>query len=146
MSKTYTYNHCPVNGVTVATIEDKKNNIVVIGKAFCHPKDRDYCSELTGTHIAHQRAEIKYCHVRIVQLKKEKRPFENFYKNLAQSKHFNKHSYEARQLRKKIYQFDDEIEFYKEYAKKLEEDVETYINKKQFLYTKLRKNGQKKQK
>ena len=61
MSKTYTYNYCPVNGVTVATIEDKKNNIIVIGKAFCHPKDRDYCSELTGTHIAHQRAEIKYC-------------------------------------------------------------------------------------
>ena len=51
------FNYNEHRGTTICTIFDGQNTF--IGKAKCHPDDRDCMSEFTGCEIAEKRAKIK---------------------------------------------------------------------------------------
>lgn len=82
-------------------IEEK--NIIGIGNATCHPLDDICASERTGMYIAEQRAMIHFLqNKKETSLKPGLIALKHVYATMEHSKHFNKHSYEAKRIRKEI--------------------------------------------
>ena len=88
----------------------EKNNIIGVGNAFCHPKDKDIASERTGMHIAEDRAYIHYLqNYKASQLRPALKALKHVYSTMSHSKQFNPYSYEAKRLRKEIKNIEQEI-------------------------------------
>ena len=104
------------NGISYSIIQTDKG--IFSASSLLREEDKDVESSFLGCELAEKKAQIKY-------LQTENREFlyaihilENLEKELKCIKGYNPHSLEARRLRRKIYDFDYQIE---ELKKELDE-------------------------
>lgn len=89
-------------GCAICKIVDEEGR-EFIGMAMTHDADKDFQSEKTGQTIATYRALIKYLQsVRRDILRPQLAALRQLYYSMNRSKHYNKHSYEARMLWRQI--------------------------------------------
>ena len=131
-------------GIATCKISNGKDEF--IGKAFCHGKDNDMKSEKVGCIIASARARIAMYQ----NLKKEEtiryKTLVHFYSLINHGNRSNPESYEVKMLLK-------QIQSHREAIKAIDEDIELerktlkgYIDDKDNMYQKIRKNREKKNK
>lgn len=126
-------------GVASCVITDTYGRIHV-GVAQCHENDFDMKSEKTGIEIAHRRAEIATLKSYVQnELKPRLRALKQLYYSMNRSKHFNKKSYETKMLWSQIRFIKNELAAAQETIAELEEDLMTYIEKKDEFYKKVRR-------
>lgn len=92
------FNYNEHRGTTICTISDGQNTF--IGKAKCHPDDRDYMSEFTGCEIAERRAKIKILqHIKNNQIIPQIQVYEHLISTMLNSKQLNPQSYEFKRIK-----------------------------------------------
>lgn len=110
-----------------------------VGVARCHPEDMDMRNHTTGEWIAYMRAAKKAIQHEIYIAKIKLKAVEDCYSNMISSPKFNKKSYEARMMRKKIYFLREELEDFKHSKRVVEENINDFIKEKDKFYTQLRR-------
>lgn len=139
MSVKYVYSWEEELGLAIVTIHE--NGMTFVGTAKCHEQDQDMKSEKVGTFIALNRAQIKHLtYIINKELKPQLKAIETMYNEMAQCKNFNPKSFEARRMRKKMYEIKDDIAELNEFKQfKITETAE-YIKVKEDFYQKARKH------
>lgn len=139
MSVKYVYSWEEELGLAIVTIHE--NGMTFVGTAKCHEQDQDMKSEKVGTFIALNRAQIKHLtYIINKELKPQLKAIETMYNEMAQCKSFNPKSFEARRMRKKMYEIKDDIAELNEFKQfKITETAE-YIKVKEDFYQKARKH------
>lgn len=128
-------------GIAICVIEYSGEKFY--GKAVCHDSDMDFLSERTGCSIAESRALIKQMkYIKKCELMPELKALKNTYHVMTVNKNFNHDSVEARIMRRHIKMKEAEILDIKNTITKEKEALSYYINEKDKLYKKLRKNKQ----
>lgn len=94
-------------GISYATI--KTPNGIYTGYSYLQEEDKEYASEFAGCKYAEIKANIKMVKDKIRILKSQLSAFEKFYNNISEGRNFNKRSYEARKMRRKMFELKDEI-------------------------------------
>lgn len=113
------------------------------GYAECHQNDQDFKSELTGAFIANSRAEIDICRkIRDQELKPGLLALKHLQATMIKSKKYNPDSYEAKRLKKEIYNYQQEINDTNAMINEMQNNLKEYINGKEALYQKRREKGQ----
>ena len=126
-------------GVATCTLQDGNNYFV--GIAQCCETDRDMQSEKTGCDIALRRAEIKYyIHLRDNEIKPGLKALQQLYSNMVISKNYNKKSYEARMLYRRIKQFKNDLDIINEMLTDAKQELKTVIEQKDKFYRRIRAN------
>lgn len=116
------------------------NGMEFVGIAQCHPDDFDFASERTGCTIAELRAHIKMLRYRRDgEITPTLKTFKHMMDCMKTSKKFNPKSYEAKMIRNKINQLEDELHEIKSDIKYFNNNLRTYINGKEEVYQKVRK-------
>lgn len=134
---TIAFSYDAENGVSSCIIS--YNGMEFVGIAQCHPEDMDFESERTGCTIAEWRARIQMLrYIRDGEIKPTLTAFKHTMDCMKTSKYFNPSSYEAKMIRNKIKQYENELHDTREDIKCLSEDLKTYINGKDKIYKKLR--------
>lgn len=135
----YVYSWEEELGLAIVTIHE--NGMTFVGTAKCHEQDQDMKSEKVGTFIALNRAQIKHLtYIINKELKPQLKAIETMYNEMAQCKNFNPKSFEARRMRKKMYEIKDDIAELNEFKQfKITETAE-YIKVKEDFYQKARKH------
>jgi hypothetical protein len=96
------YDYNIENNVSTCIIKDKNREYV--GKAYCHPEDLEFKSQITGTNIAEVRAQIKRLQsIKNNEIKPALKSLKHLLNNMKTSKHFNKNSYEAKAIWRHIH-------------------------------------------
>ena len=122
----------------VCILKDDKNRVFV-GEATCHENDYDMASERTGCELAFRRAKLQYFRtVRDADIKPALAALEHLYACMTHSTHFNAKSYEARFIRKNIYQTKFDLATIKEMIASEYQGISDYIHGKDKLYCRLR--------
>lgn len=112
---------------------------IFIGEATCHPTDYDMSSERTGCELAFHRAKIQYLRaVRDNELKPALKALKHLYGSMTHSTHFEAKSYEARTMRKHIYQTTFDLTTIKEEIAYEYQWITDYIKGKERLYKSIR--------
>lgn len=125
-------------GMTTCLIKDSYGR-EHIGMAQCHKNDMDMKSEKTGWEIAQRRAEIAALKSYIQdELKPRLRALKQLYYSMNRSKYFNPQSYENKMLWSQICLIKKDLITTKETIAELEEDLMTYLDKKDEFYKKIR--------
>ena len=139
MSVKYVYSWEEELGLAIVTIHE--NGMTFVGTAKCHEQDQDMKSEKVGTFIALNRAQIKHLtYIINKELKPQLKAIETMYNEMTQCKNFNPKSFEARRMRKKMYEIKDDIAELNEFKQfKINETAE-YIKVKEDFYQKARKH------
>jgi len=139
MSVKYVYSWEEELGLAIVTIHE--NGMTFVGTAKCHEQDQDMKSEKVGTFIALNRAQIKHLtYIINKELKPQLKAIGTMYNEMAQCKNFNPKSFEARRMRKKMYEIKDDIAELNEFKQfKINETAE-YIKVKEDFYQKTRKH------
>lgn len=115
-----------------------------VGLAECHPEDRDFISERTGSIIAEYRAEIDLLKkINNFEIKPSIAALKHVYCTMLHSKQYNPNSYEAKRLKKELAHLLDELEENKQSITSIQTTLNTYISEKDKLYKRIR-NGQNK--
>ena len=115
-----------------------------IGIAECHPDDYDFMSQLTGSIIAGYRAEIDLIKkINNYEIKPGIAALKHVYCTMIHSKKYNEKSYEAIRLKKEIAHLMDELEENNQSIKVGQNELKNFIDKKEELYKKLRKDKNK---
>ena len=114
-----------------------------IGIAECSKEDTEFMSELTGTIIAEYRAQIDLIKkINRYEIRPAIAALKHVYCTMQHSKKYNPKSYEAIRLKKELAHLLDELEENKTAIKNIQEDLATYIQRKDDFYQSIRK-GQK---
>lgn len=83
-----------------------------IGCSLCHPED-EYKRSI-GETIAQTRAELNYFrYVRDCEILPELRALKQLHYSINRSKNYNEHSYEARAIRRQMYQKEEDLNYIK---------------------------------
>lgn len=126
-------------GIASCVITDTYGRVHV-GIAQCHENDFDMKSEKTGIEIAHRRAEIATLKSYVQdELKPRLRALKQLYYSMNRSKYFDEKSYETKMLWSQIRFIKNELTTTQETIAELEEDLMTYIDKKDEFYKKVRR-------
>ena len=126
------------SGVATCVLTDDKGRVFV-GEATCHPGDSDMISERTGCELAFRRAKIEYFRaVRDADLKPALAALQHLYGCMAHSTKFSANSYEARTIRKHIYQIKFELTTIKEMIAHEYQGITEYIKGKDRIYKRIR--------
>lgn len=126
--------------IATCTLEDNKNRKFV-GIAKCHPTDEDFGNSYTGSHIACERAVIKYLKsVRKNELEPALAALKQLYYSINKSKNYNPKSYESIMLRRQIRIKEEDLEFIKQELAEREQKLAAYIAEKDMFYQKTRKS------
>lgn len=134
---TFTYNSA--TGKTTCTIKYK--NINVIGEAQCHPDDNDMQSERVGCYIAEMRAAIKYLqHIKNNELRPKLEALQHLESVYTVSPHCDNDSYELKILRRHIRLTLRELATAQNEIAMVKQNLKEYINLKDNLYKKIRKD------
>ena len=106
---------------------------------MCHPNDIDMVSERTGCEIAFRRAKIEYLRtVRDAEIKPALQALQHLYGCMVHSTNFSANSYEARTIRKHIYQIKFELTTIKEELAYEYQNLTDYIHGKDRIYSRIR--------
>lgn len=125
----------------IASCTLKYKNMEFKGIAQCHPEDIDFKSEITGLLIAEIRASIMVLQFyKNNELQTALNALNQLYYSMNRSKHFNKKDYAVRMLIRQIKQKEADIKTIKTLIEKRKTDMYQFINDKEELYNKLRKN------
>ena len=127
-------------GVATCTLTDERKKKTYVGKAFCHPEDRDMMSEKTGCYIASQRAYQHYLKQCIQETKCRLEGLDQLYYSMKHSPHFNPESYEGRMLYRQRKIRQKELQCLKEELQTSRTALTDYINAKDEIYHKVRAN------
>lgn len=101
-----------------------------IGSTYCHEEDKEFSSNLVGEHIAYQRAFIKVCKLVKLDLLSRQAAMNELYYAINKSKHFNKKSYEAKMIFRKINQYKTTISQLTDLIKNTQDELKEYIDEK----------------
>jgi len=121
-------------------MKDKYNN-VFFGVATCHPDDEDMCSKYTGQEIAFLRCRIDVLKYHKNQIKQELKGLEKTYNMLQNYKKFNPDHFESKFLKREIQQYKADLISIKQLIFEEKKELNEFINNKEMLYQKLRKNN-----
>jgi hypothetical protein len=120
-------------------IKHPTNGMSFIGKARCHPEDRDFESEKTGYIIAQCRAQIKALkHYKNFYLQPQLEILKSLYCDINKNKEFNEHSNSSRKIRRYIYSTEAEIEEIKNDIQQTNELLKSFLEQKDILRHKIR--------
>ena len=116
---------------------------VFLGKAECHPEDKDMESERTGLTIAEARAYIKLLKfIKNHEIKPVIDAYKHLLKNIQSSKNHNPRAYESCMLRSQLSYWEGRLaEIVTDIADE-EKCLKEYIAQKDKLYRKLRARNQ----
>lgn len=127
------------NGHAICCTEDKFGRTIK-GEAWCSPEDKDFESILMGSTIAEMRAQIAAAKMYRDDLKIKLSALNQLLYSMNQSQHFDPHSYQAKMLYRQIRLIKDDLNIAKHQLAVLKLDLYDYINDKDALHQKLRKN------
>ena len=102
--------YCDYNvetGISTVVIQNKYGHFT--GKAKLHESDADHPSKFQGCEYAEQKAMIECLEKRISILKVAQKALLDCHNEMKQSPHFNKESFEAKNVRKQIWRKTKEI-------------------------------------
>lgn len=138
MYKTHTRtNYNPETGVATVTLVWQGQEF--IGKAFCHPDDKDMVNELTGLSIAEGRATIKLLkHYRKNVVKPQIAILEQLWATMEQGKYFDKKSPYVRLVRRQIASLKNTEANLRCDIENIRKSIYDYINDKEEFYKKIR--------
>lgn len=122
------------------------DNLIFVGKAYCHPEDKDMATEYTGLRIAEDRANMKYLSYLIKESKKELHTLQTFFNTLKNRPSYSDESKEVQILIKDIRRRKRDIEENEAVLKNMEERLNEYLNTKDEFYKRIRANRDKGQK
>lgn len=105
-TKLISANYDKNTGISIVKIQNKYG--VFTGFSKLHKEDKKYESNFAGCACAEMKAKISYMKKRIEILKYQIKALEDFYKNISDSKHFKSDSYEARKIRRRIWELKEE--------------------------------------
>ena len=113
-----------------------------VGEAHMSPNDKDMQSEKTGFFIAECRANIK-CLKYIIQceLKPQIKILTHLNGNMKSSKFYQPKSYEAKMVQKQLYILQDQLTATQQDLVDEEQYLKKYIEKKEELYQRIRKQN-----
>ena len=97
-----------VDGVSIAVVKTKYGTFT--GVARLHPDDAEYESQFEGCKYAEYRAMIKAGKEELKELRQRLKGLEILQRDLQDGKEYNSMSFEARRLRKRIYEYKSEIQ------------------------------------
>lgn len=117
-----------------------------VGMAECHTDDLDMMSEKTGCEIAFRRARIKALQDQRRTLKTQLGALNQYYYSMKHSKKFNKKSYENKMLQRQINLIKTDLDTFSSMIANEQQNLRTYISKKDDFYKHIRKNREKDQK
>ena len=119
------------------------NGYRFVGKATCHPDDKDFESERVGLTIADARANIKVLrHMRNCEVKPQLKILNHLLSNMKTSKSYNPISYEAKMLRSQIHTIEKELATINNAIADEQKFIKDYIDGKDKMYKKLRAKSQ----
>lgn len=120
-------------------------NLTFVGKAHCHPDDKDMQSKITGQTIAEWRAMRSYLrHLRDNELKPQLKSLKQLYYAMNRSQQFNEKSYEAKMLFGHIENLELDLEIVNQELALLVKNTKDYIDSKEKVFQSLRKMRQAK--
>lgn len=124
-------------GTAFATIFYK--DYIFMGKAQCHPDDKDMMSKLTGQIIAEHRATLRYLRfIRDCELQPQLKSLKQLYYSMNHSKYFNPKSYEAKMLYRQINHLTEDLKENKYLIDLTKSQLETYLITKEQDHKQLR--------
>lgn len=127
------------DGHAVCEVVDNMGRIIK-GEAWCAEEDKDFENRLTGSSIAEMRAQIAAAKMYRDDLKIKLSALKQLLYSMNQSKHFNSHSYEAKMLYRQIKFVEFDLEIARHQLAILKLELYDYINDKETLYQRIRKN------
>lgn len=123
--------------VATCTIYYKKKPF--LGVAYCHPQDKDFCSEKTGSSIAEMRAQIKLLtYIRDSELRPAYDAIKHLYSSLSQGTSYNKNSQEFKAVRKELFRLKKDLDTVRQELVSIKENLNFYIKEKEKFYQKIR--------
>lgn len=126
-------------GVTTCTLIDTKNNIYV-GKAECHPDDKDMMNHLTGEEIAYRRAYINYLKaLRDINVPKLE-VLQHLYSCMAQAADFNPKDNNVRLLVRAINDYAAGVDMLRQAVRDERDSLHQYMADKARLYKQIRQS------
>ena len=129
-----------------ATCTITHNGLEFVGKANCHPEDRDLASTLTGEIIAEARATLLVLrHIRDNELKPQLKSLKQLYYSIKHSKKYNPKSYESYMLYRQIRLLEDELADIKEEIKYIKQELRDYIDLKEKGHQMIREHRARKE-
>lgn len=106
-----------------------------IGVAQCAPEDKEFVSMRTGLTLAQKRADVLVLtHIRDNEIKPALGALKQLYSNIEISTHFDAKSYEAKMLKRRIAQYEQELKEVSEEIKDIKKEITYYINAKDMLH------------
>ena len=127
------------NGHAVCETVDNMGRIIK-GEAWCAEEDKEFENSLTGSSIAEMRAQIAAAKMYRDDLKIKLSALNQLLYSMNQSYKFRPRSYEATMLYHQIYLTKNDLEIAKHQLAILKLELYDYINDKETLYQKIRKN------
>lgn len=122
------------------------DNLTFVGKAYCHPEDKDMATEYTGLRIAEDRANMKYLSYLVKEAKKELHTLQTFFNTLKNRPNYSSEPREIQILIKDIRRRKRDIEENETVLKEMEVRLNEYLDTKDDFYKKIRANRNKGQK
>lgn len=111
-----------------------------VGEAHCHPDDKDFDSQITGSTIAEMRARIAAARTYRDDLKIKLAALNQLMYSMEQSSKFNRKSYEAKMLYRQIRLMKDDLDIAKHQLAVLKLDLFEYMQSKDEVHKYLRKH------
>lgn len=127
------------NGYAKCETEDNLGR-KFIGEAWCAEEDKDFESVLMGSTIAEMRAQIAVAKTYRDDLKIKLSALNQLLYSMNQSGKFSPNHYEARMLYHQIYLTKNDLSIARHQLAVLKLDLFEYINDKEQLHQKIRKN------
>ena len=110
-----------------------------LGVCKAHPEDYDIASEFTGCEIAERKAYMKALKAHCKAISMEIKTLEDLHKRISCCKDFNYNSFEARQIRKIIYEKKEELSSYNNIIERYRAGIENYLQNKRNKLEKIKK-------
>lgn len=112
-----------------------------LGVAYCHPQDKDFCSEKTGSAIAEMRAQIKLLtHIRDNELRPAYNAINHLYSSLSQGLKYNENSHEFKVVRRELFKLKNQLDTVSKEIVSVKKSLSAYISEKDKFYKKVRKD------
>lgn len=125
---------------TTCVIQPEKNGPTFVGEAICHSDDYDMESTHTGQEIAYKRAKIKHLqHICKYELKPQIATLKHLSGCMSHSTHFNPKSYENKMLQRQIRLLEFDLTTAHEMIQYERESLKEYIDKKDDMYKRIRR-------
>ena len=113
------------DGITIYKVQDKDKYYV--GVSECHPDDKEFQSQEFGQALATVRATIEFLrNTRDNEIAPQLKIVKHLYTNITKSKLYNPKSHEAKMIRRKYYQLQDQYEAIRDEIKMFK-DQESYL-------------------